>query len=1432
MADNDVTIRFTGDEKNLTQSIGNVSSEFEKLSKSGQSAQLKVQEAAKKTAEAQIAAQAKVQAALERSYALQVQKAVQAAEKAAAAQISAQAKARVAAEKAAAAIANAQANPGVAAEKAAAKAVAAAEKAAQAQIKAQEKASQSAQKLAETQTRIAEKQGIAQAKEAEKAAKAMEKSQIEAFKNIEAQSQKSSQEIASGMRSIGAAAAATSAVIGGIFLKGTQEFIGLDKALRQSAVVAGATTEEAQGLREEVERLGIVTSKTPKEVAETSIALSRAGFSAQETTAALEGIVQASEATAESLGTVGDITAKAIRAFGLAASDSGKIADLLTVTSNRTNTSVSTIGESLAYVSATAAGADQPLEDVLITIGLLGDAGIQGSSAGTGLAAALDRLKIASAAGNSELAGLARGSAKAAEAMQVIGANVRDAEGNMLPLTQIIPQVQAGLSDLSKEDQDIVFKALFGVQGGKTFQTLINTAPERVNAVTDAVRNAEGAAGVASEKLLQGLGGAIDLFEGSLGSALSKVGEFSANGVEPLVRSATSLLNAFLALPAPIQQVIIATTGLAGVLASAVGVLAAYNIAINSQIASEIKLAAITIKNTIVTNASTVATKASASAKLIAAAATGKLTAAQNAALISAGKLALTLGAIALAVEGVSAAVNKYGATKFTEQTDSARKALEEFTDTAIKSGDAVNQRVIEPYRSFIDIVGLRAKARINQSKIAIGEFSKDIYANVDAIQASAQANGDLAERQKLYETTLKSTQDAIANLDEKMLGTEAYNEQKAQLEITEKLLINNAGAWGVLTQEQQKNVAESAKLNIEEQTKALEQQIDVLKERSELEKSKAQEDFQKSELEKERTASEEKIKREREAGDAERARQKAFDDSLAAAQLANEDALNKIKDQRTQEDIQFQQQSEQALEDIKDKRTLERDALKKQSDDEIETLKDTRSDARDEEKKRFEESLETFKDNRTAERESSRKKFDEEIESLKDQRSQARADIEKNLADQIAARLDQQAASFSQAGLELSRTQAILAADSEEERQKIAAKFEKERQQSAAVAALDLANKVFSPDELLRKAQAIAGVQSVKTEEDAIALQQTLSLIENEQKKQQAEADKIATAALAEEQRQIDLAFEAELESRKVAFDEQQRQSERDLATELETRQAEFDLKQKETDRAFEDEIEAKQSAFDLQQRDFDKETENQVQALENQFEQEKIARDIQRREQDKLFAIETEKAIADAQAIFDEQQRTAQEQFADSERAKDQQLEDDKRAREAAFNEAERQKDLATARQIAEIESRRNALTAALNEPDLEEPIARKTGGAVVPGQTYLVGERNPEPVVFNDGSMKVLGQNAPELVRFSKSGVIYPSMSSMPTISPVLRSPDGEFTPLLTELRKLNRAMKPSVANSNNVYNIVGAQNPVTAAIQLQREQLRAKSRAARL
>ena len=704
-----------------------------------------------------------------------------------------------------------------------------------------------------------------------------------------------------GYRNLGVAAGAVAAVITKAFADSTRTFVEFSSALQQVGAISGSLgTDEFEALSDEIDRLGIATTKAPAEIAQTSIALARAGLQAEEITDALEGVVRASEATGESLATTGDITAQTLRVFGLAADESNRVADLLVATANNSNTNIASLGESLSFVGAQANAANQPLDDTLILLGLLADSGIRGSSAGTQLGAALERLKAASAGAESEFTNLVRGNQKAVEAFNLISADVRNADGSMRSLLEIIPVIEQNLGRLSQQDQDLIFKALFGVQGGRAIQSIIGSTATQVDALTDSVRNSEGVAAETSEVLLQDLGGALRRLQGSLQGLSKDAGGFIAQFLQPLVQAATGAINAFLSLPEPIKQVTFGIVALTGAFA---GLVAASSLYIALNVKKNVTLGILAAKQlsaTAATAAHTTAIKA------------------QNLALgVSVGSVA----SLAAALGVLAAAFAVFDLVNFTNQLREANAAIAnsglgveassnsalaaaQRTQNAIDSLNDARERGLSVGAEELAQAGRLANAndqRIEQFKTQLEELEKQREAIpdsvglggsiVDAVRGDDPAanalegqrnaiNAQIAEVQRNIESLEDRNQalrDTVANEGQ---STEAINKTKEALEAVTK-------AQEEAFQAGQQDRSD----NFSDQQRTSERQF-------ERQQRAEQEAFQASQNA-EREALEDSIAQQREA----------LEDQLNRQKLANEDAIAQ-QQQQTQQRLNNEQQS------------------------------------------------------------------------------------------------------------------------------------------------------------------------------------------------------------------------------------------------------------------------------------------------------------------------------------------------------------------------------------------------------------------------------------------------------------------------------------------------------------------------------------------
>ena len=298
--------------------------------------------------------------------------------------------------------------------------------------------------------------------------------------------------------------------------------------------VSSGTQGELAAIRGEIERLGMTTSKTPEDVARLSVELARAGYSAGEITSALNGMVKASEAAGEDLNQVGKIITGVLKAYNLPASESGRIADLLTQTANKAAVSVVDLGESLKYVGTAAAGSNQRVEDVLVVLGLMGNVMLNGGQAGRNYAQTLDKMKLSSAAVSDELIVSSRGLETAGDAARRLGVSFRDSDEQIRPFLDILPELKEKMKALPQQDQDVISRVLFGVEGGRAIQTTLRATGKDIDYLADALKNADGIADRTSKVMNEGLGGSFR----SLGGSAQVLSNLIVDQVSPAIKSA------------------------------------------------------------------------------------------------------------------------------------------------------------------------------------------------------------------------------------------------------------------------------------------------------------------------------------------------------------------------------------------------------------------------------------------------------------------------------------------------------------------------------------------------------------------------------------------------------------------------------------------------------------------------------------------------------------------------------------------------------------------------------------------------------------------------------------------------------------------------------------------------------------------------------
>ena len=151
------------------------------------------------------------------------------------------------------------------------------------------------------------------------------------------------------------------------------------------SILIDLTDKTIQPLIDQAKLLGETTVFTAHEAAQAMAFLARAGFEVDEVMKAVPSTLDLAAAGNLGLAEAADITAQVLRGMGLDASETSRVADVLALTSARTNTTVSQLGHAFAYAGPTAAALGITLEETAAMLGMLSNAGIQADRSGTGL---------------------------------------------------------------------------------------------------------------------------------------------------------------------------------------------------------------------------------------------------------------------------------------------------------------------------------------------------------------------------------------------------------------------------------------------------------------------------------------------------------------------------------------------------------------------------------------------------------------------------------------------------------------------------------------------------------------------------------------------------------------------------------------------------------------------------------------------------------------------------------------------------------------------------------------------------------------------------------------------------------------------------------------------------------------------------------------
>lgn len=293
----------------------------------------------------------------------------------------------------------------------------------------------------------------------------------------------------------------------------------------ESMLVLGAVTEgtaeQMNMLSDEAVALGKdinLPNVSAKDAADAMTELGKAGLSVNDIMGATRGVLQLGVAGNIDFAESATIVGRALTAFGLKGNEASRVADLFTATANKTTADVNDMALGVQMASAQFKAGNQPIQNLTTALGLMANAGIAGSDAGTSLKTMMNRLMAPTA--------------KSKKAIKELGIEVYGSGGQMKKMPAIIQEFSSALQNKTDAEKDAALYTIFGSDAIRAARVVLTNGTESWNKLSEATQKGGEAQAFAEAKTAG--------FNGAVGALVSQIETLAIELGEALLPAATS----------------------------------------------------------------------------------------------------------------------------------------------------------------------------------------------------------------------------------------------------------------------------------------------------------------------------------------------------------------------------------------------------------------------------------------------------------------------------------------------------------------------------------------------------------------------------------------------------------------------------------------------------------------------------------------------------------------------------------------------------------------------------------------------------------------------------------------------------------------------------------------------------------------------------
>lgn len=281
-----------------------------------------------------------------------------------------------------------------------------------------------------------------------------------------------------------------------------------EREMNRVRALSGATGQDLKDLRDQAQELGSTTVHSASQAAAAQALLAQAGFKTHENLATLPSVMNLASAGAIELSDSTSTLADVLRGYNLQATQSSRVADVLSTAQASANTTILELGEAFKMAGPLAAGAGIEFEETAAMLSLIADKGFKASMGGTAV--------------RNMLLKLGKPSAEAKKALAELGIqrdSILNADGTVKSWRGLIAEFESAEATIPQ------LNAIFGERAVGPFQAMLSAGSGQLEVMHQKMLESSGSAQRTAKTMMDGVAGSTARFRSALEGFALKLGE-------------------------------------------------------------------------------------------------------------------------------------------------------------------------------------------------------------------------------------------------------------------------------------------------------------------------------------------------------------------------------------------------------------------------------------------------------------------------------------------------------------------------------------------------------------------------------------------------------------------------------------------------------------------------------------------------------------------------------------------------------------------------------------------------------------------------------------------------------------------------------------------------------------------------------------------